>query len=473
MSLPSRPHPYNSNVFASNRPMASTANTRANRPTLPGHHSFNSYAELKGPSIACGFPASITYEGYNITPRDPEYHRPGRWCGANTRSMVGTEEEFKNLVQKQLLSDSTVTEVLYSSRMDGSKRDYIEDFLNRRNTSRPKCKHQLAYLKLEQHHKPKSSKSYRGRTASMQIILECKLYPGGTIACVPSAPIPHQASVGKSVSLPLSSSTSTRTSSGTVPSLKPISLRPEYQPSYVLEGKPNSNANPLHVTAFADRDRQIKTNMPRMLSSICHDSDDSEYFTSSSSSPSCCLSPGTVEPSSQRMSGSPVSTATRPYLGRRSKTCNPGQGGQNFDRRYKDSKSTSPNRGDSGHPLAVLSTKDPPQPPAHGNPRHENQHFAQRHSHLSVGTQTELKLPPNDSIIIELVKELAGQAADKQPRPTDGEIKSVASKNQDLSPRSGLDDIKRLSDHEPVQEVVDTDKYEKPSWMNNLQPGQL
>ena len=171
--------------------MALPRSTRDGHSSMLDLQSLQNHGDARTSSITNDAIQSKVYEGYNITPNESQYDESrGKWYQAHTKKMPGSQEEFQNLVRRQSQSVESVMEVLYSPRMIGSKREHIEEFVNDRDASDPERKHVLVYLRLERFPKHKGTKQTSKRTASMQIVIECKLLPH--IGSVPSRPLaPH------------------------------------------------------------------------------------------------------------------------------------------------------------------------------------------------------------------------------------------------------------------------------------------
>ena len=455
------------------------------RPNLPGHRSFNDYGECGKPSAGSAVAPIITYEGYNITPRDPEYNDgKGRFYRAPTKSMPATQRELESLIQKQSRSDCTAIQELYSYDMKGSKRDHIEAFIRARNAQDPERKHELAYLKAQRGHRSGRSKHSGKRTMSIQIILECRFLPRNIQA--PIFPTPPNRGLNTAMEGLITPEKAHSNSGAAAAIPAAMTSRPQYLPPYVQQralkrtGTPN---NGLPV----DNETGRKASITSTSSSSSDESGDSEDFFPSS--PTSIQSSKTITPSSWRTSASsgPTSSTSAPSQIVKDEKASRGQctaiginGKQNDERRSlefgaKENLSQPSSRQRDEHELAMHTQ------PFKGmvKSNYSDHRPVPQPKYASIGTQTDqqpIRPDPGEVFSAEV----------KNPEQNLGMVKPVEDKSS-----SGRKDImideaeceEEFALHNAASNSVgscvkgtneqpaSSNLFEKPEWMNNLQPG--
>ena len=470
--------------------MTTPLTTGTGRPDSPGRGTFLRYAGLGKPVMEHRVIPYITYEGYNITPRETEYNESnGRWYRAHTKPMPGTQREFENLIRRQSLSDSTVMEELYSSRMMGSKREHIEDYIKLRDAQDPERKHELAYLKLERYHRQKESKQSARRTSSIQIVLECKLHSRNSTGATPQPPASHGSFVTQE-SLPLTDHVPPKPRTETSPTMPTNVSRPQYLPPYVQQRYPNRGSDHSNSQAVNNQNNRDTMDPAPTITTRKYDSDDSEILRPSS--PCSTVSSDTMEPSSRRTSSSSVSNGRAPIP---SQTSKEGSYTDPYATTRLATKQTgghlSPKSSKGNEPtlLSPVSRKSTgPGIPTQSIRDHDEFQETPACSdtlveYTSIGTQTDQGF---DSMSIDHCQSSSGHCEQRKPSVKvteliEGEnlsergcVPSDENKDEEkvvpcLEPGPHLEPGTKARDHGESNACF----YKKPAWMNDLRPGSL
>ena len=416
-------------------------------------------------------PASqIIYEGYSFAPREYAQTR-GRWYQPQIRQMPGTQREFANLIRRQLLSDLTVMDQLYNPRMEGPKREHVERFINTRDSEDPGREHKLAYLKLERSYKPKSTRQSRGRTVSMQIILECKeRFRKNSLPIMPQS-ASQRSSATQGPPFPM-----THTSTGHQPGLQSTMLaktpRPQYLPSYALQRDPSKS------TGVADRNSLNNHRLAKPTQgpvSVNNDNDDSD--DSGTNSPCSTASSENAKLYSRRTSSSAALTMGSP----------PKSGTMSDD--DDDDLDSTPRATISSGKKEPNETRNPPRSVATG---YFDQSIdggdsiapAVRSSRSSAGNSESVG---QDHRANMRAQGQPGPSCNDDPRsggsfrcrPEPWLSDSSEERSHDMRqrPQDQLEsEPKTVSTFRIESQDEDAggpDSYAKPAWMDNLQPGSL
>lgn len=394
-----------------------------------------------------------TYEGYSITPNESEYDESrGKWYRALTKPMPGSQREFENLIRRQSLSDETVMEVLYSPRMMGSKREHIENYINAKDAANPGWKHELAYLKLERFPKHKLSRQSSKRTASMQIVLECKPRPRNNVA-----PMHPHASYSSSAMGRDSSSTNftpTRTQSSALLTA-PVDTSPSrYLPPNNQPGGTNRNSNFPNAKTANRRDGRDPIVPPLTPASNEYKRNGAEEPRSLS--PCSTVSSNTVSPLPRNASNSSMLFGNTPAASQ------PGEDQMTVERSY-----TAESRDNARQPST-----------GHANPQSETMLSNPQRLHTTTGTHTDVDCltdnPPFDTFNHpEPGASPQGLAANENSCSRDHAPSDDVNEEKKAAFEDGRFDHPKRNMGGSFGDTIGPNLYEKPVWMNNLQPGQL
>ena len=174
--------------------MASTLYPPPNeRPRITGHLSFNDRGLPRVPISEGRITSIFSYVGFDVFPNESVHDDSvGRWHRARTIIMPSTRD-LEHLVKTQSSSNETAMEKLYGLQMKGPKRDHITEVINERDTTFPDYKHELVYLELKDKNGNNPTRSRR-KTRSMHIVLRYRirhrLNSNASIPAQPSAPGP-------------------------------------------------------------------------------------------------------------------------------------------------------------------------------------------------------------------------------------------------------------------------------------------
>ncbi len=381
------------------------------RPGLHTHRSYHGHEENKRQSIEDGTPPTPRYEGYDITPREsPLCENRGRWHCTNTKPTPASERALQQFVRDLSLTNYNVLNVLYDRKMQGSKGKHIENVIASKASANPAWEFQVVFLKLNRNHKKRDSKSSRHRTLSMQLILECNLRPHDNIALPLPLSMSSQCPIRATVGLPVANHGQESYMLGTVTT--PINNpRPQYLPSYIRQRAPSRPNSPPRVQYSDIQNGRGQLFAPPEPRTANHDSDESTSFRPAS--PSSTLSSDTARSSSRgtSYSSSPIDTAS------------------NF--------------------LPRTSTQ-------YARESHRN---AAQCSYISHSTQPDNKWNATENSRSALIQ------------PASPEVRAVSDKRAPVSydVRGKGGNTSSVGGQSDKQEA--SIAFEKPAWMNNMQPG--
>lgn len=279
------------------------------RPGLPAHRSYHGHEQTNGPSIGGETSPTRIYECYEITPkRTPVDEDLGRWYRANTKRIPYSEQDLHQFVRKEYSREYTVIDAFNDKKMQGSKRQHIEHFIEERNASNPDWEYNLKYLKVDRNRKHRESKKPRQKTLSMMIILECKLRPRDRINFPLPRTMSSQGPIRASGSLPAANHMPGYLVPSTVTAPN-NSIRPQYTPPYARCRDSNGQHSTPMPQVVDNRNSQGVSYTPPTLRTPTYDSDESAGLRPAS--PSSTLSSDTARSSSRRTSNcsSPFDTA--------------------------------------------------------------------------------------------------------------------------------------------------------------------
>lgn len=284
--------------------MATSNNPPNKRPGLPGQRSSNEDERPRQSSIEGQLsPFILTYVGFNIEPRETQHDESkGRWYRATTTIMPATQRDLEHLVGKQSSSNCNAMEIFYSPQMKGSKRRHITHVIEVEDDAHPNRKHELAYLMLEHDHKHRDSKRSKIRTLSIQIILECQKRPPPHTNLSLPAPTPAHGMVTNRGGIPSRIDGSERPITGATPNSLMATPRPQYVPPYAQYRGPQSYGSLPSGQATDVRNGRNSSLQSRKLSSNISDSDESQEDRSAS--PASTVSSGVASSASRRHSSS-------------------------------------------------------------------------------------------------------------------------------------------------------------------------
>ena len=445
------------------------------RPGISGHRSYTDGGPSSNSTTAGKTAQSASYIGFDITPNEsiPDDSK-GRWYRAHTKVMHVSQRDLDRLVRKQSSGDDTVLEALYDPQMRGSKRRHITQVMQERDATFPAYKHELVYLKLDRQSQSKDSKKSKKQTQSMQIILELRIPPPPNTGLLTSAP--------SSVRGPVDTPHPSR-------QMAALSLNPENGLSNLPEAlqRPRnlsyapSSAMPLRRNATGEGllpgPRPSLTRLPVFL---C-DSDDSLGYRSAS--PASTVSTDTARSVPRISSGVP----RRSYLQAANVTGRAPEKGEiystsiaeeeedndnigtpdqtNFQRAQapQDSQSVS-NSGLTAHTHFSAKHKRASTSSENQQDRMHTENPNSRPSYTSSSTQTD---PVNNSSI----------PCDRCLRDNSRCVSSnqhykVSVEDDVTSIDESCGDSETASQDPGKSDLADKD-YEKPSWMQKMQPGKL
>ena len=444
--------------------MALPCKTGIGRPNLPVYGSYPGYGDAGRPVSGQEMGPPITYEGYRITPRGSGYDRgKGKWYRAHTTEMPATLRDLEHMVRNRSLSGRTVLEELYSSRLEGSKREHIESFIRARDASDPGRKHDLAYLHLDQYQRRKVSKPSKLKTAAMQIILECRIRPRNH--AIPSQqPV---SSCGSSIIKEGWDPLNVATASIHGAAMK--TSRPQYLPQYARQGEA-TQAN----TWDNQGDRNPVIPVPKTTISD-YDSDDSEEARPASACST--VSSDAVMSETRRRSSSSVSNRNASIISQTTgvDSCN------------EDSCATVTMAEDQIGELWSLrdsSGREYHLPPSicrdlidsvgQKSPKSVTPCIREQRS---VGTQIDWEVDHSDC-----TRPLPRHSEPPKTLAKPGELEEAASCQSKVQSPEKTFDPERYSETKPNdcdelhskgsrQESAEVGFFEKPKWMDNLRPG--
>lgn len=382
------------------------------RPVLRAHNSYHGHEKSKT-VIDGDTPSNPIYEGYDITPRESTLgENQGRWYRADTTGMPTSQRDLQKLVRDQASSSTTAVEALLDRKMQGSKRKHIYSFIDSRDSASPERKHHLVFLKLNRNPKKGNSKKARPKTLSMNIILEGKLRPRNNVGPPLPRSMSSQGSFRATGDLPTTIHGSAVSMLGTVSA--PINTpRPQYLPSYSGKTAQTGPNRPPTVQISNSQNGMGQRYAPSAPRTTIYDRDGLVSLVPSS--PSSALSSDTIRLSPRRLSSSssPVDTPSISLL-RTSAHC--ARGGH-----------------DSGAQC----------------------------SYISNGTQTDMKWDTFDNGRLVLTPTASLKVREEPDQRAETGKPCVDA--LEASSAHGLEG--------KAQEAANV-TYEKPIWMDNMQPGQ-
>lgn len=414
--------------------MARSFNANA-RPGLPTHRSLG-YGEKRKHSIEGEAPPSSVYEMYDITPREPPLDESqGRWYGANTERISAAERTLDQLVRRQSSSEYEIIDALLDRKMQGSKRAHIHAFIARRDAANPEWKHQLVFLKLNRSHKQRDSKKSKQKTLSMHIILERKLRRRDDIRLPLPRSMSSQGPIRAIGGLPATDHRQENSMLGPVSA--PVNTpRSQDLPSYARQRDPNWQSSPPRVQILDNPNGRGQLLAPPPPGTTTHNSDESASFTPAS--PSSTLSSDTARSSSRKtLYPSSTNDTASIFL--------PKDNAQ-----YEQGKHR------------VIADRDVQCP------------------YVSVGTQTDMKVNASDNSRPTLIQNMVFKPQTKPTERLESENFGIdahmpcgsSSKEGDTSSVDVSHDEQETPKLAAPKEAT-SDAFEKPAWMNNMQPGKL
>lgn len=390
------------------------------RPGLHTHRSYHGHEDTNRQSVEGGTSPISTYEDYEIKPREsPLGEARGRWYRADTKRMPTSQRDLQDFVRKEWSNGYSIVDTISNKKMVGSKRVHIRDFIASKVTDNPGWDYQLVFLKLERNPKKRDSRKPRPKTLSMRIILECKLRLCNNMALSVPRSMSSQSQVHINGGLAPTYHRQGSSMQGTVTA--PINTpMPQYVPAYIRQGAPSWQNSP-------PRAQSSKVFTPPVSRTTPYESDESVSFTPAS--PSSTLSSDTARSSSRRpsYSSSPIDTLPT-FLSKTVAHCAQG---------------------------------------SHNN--------GAQCSYVSHSTQTDMKGNSSDNNR----PALTGSASPKlREQPKKGAENGNSCVNAPVlyeicSKGDNIPSIDEHSDKQGIPKLGNTHDiaFEKPAWMNNMQPG--
>ena len=460
--------------------MATPLTTETSRPGPPGRGSFHGYGDTGRPSVGNEIFPDTIYEGYNITPRDPEYKGQARWFQALTEPIPGTQQGFRGLIRKHSPNSCSALDELYSSRMKGSKRDHIQWFINTKIASNPERTYELAYLKLEQYPKRKT-KCPSKKTFSIQMLLECK--PRLRNATLPSQPVATNGPAASYIGPAPMGLDSTRINPGVTPPSAMACSRPQYLPPHVRQNHLHGDKNYPDAVTLNNRDSRDIAIESATRAENDSDSDDSDERRPIS--PCSTMSSDTVMSSSRRVSSSSIVDASG---------SSPKSVSRDFDENLlrmevqtnikKERRCISKSSDRDDWPSFYLESRASPNSTAHGQTgmsptecREQGQQSSTQQFYTSTGTQTDqgLDLVGHEGLVSGGLQCPKPEIEPVAPKTTEmsSQTQVPASENNDDVPKTQLDEPLEAKAERSDRGTERESFYEKPVWMNDLRPGML
>ena len=444
--------------------MAGTLEPNTSRPSPSGHGSFHG----QGPNVGNGLSVDIMYEGYSITPKESKGRE--RWFKALTEPIPGTQEDFRQLIQKYKSRGCNALEELLGWRMDGPKREQVLGYIDIKNKTNPERTYALAYLKLEQYPKGKKTNLSSNKTRSIQMLLDCKRKSQNPIL-TPSlvAPQGSNAINGGSPSVGLDPP---RTNFGSTPT-SPMAIswsRPEYLPPRVLRNllqREKHRSSPVTLNVRHGRNLAIEPSVPNES-----DIDSNDPNEHRSLSPCSTVSSDTIMSSSRKTSSSSAGngTASSPSI-------------NDIDRDFYETLSNleAPAKIQDGWRWDAKSSDGITSPSRHSLTSGEQRNSKQRPSAQCLYSSTSTQTDGEPTIInhediasdeLECLKPDITQLSlgtDEIPsttgRSAEGIDNSILETESDAINEGGAERSERGTGSGNF--------YEKPAWMNDLRPGML